>query len=160
MRIIFIAGPAFSGKSIYIERNFPEAKTVKISTFNKIAYEAIDNEELETLAKNAWLYCKEALQNTIRTAGADDTVILEHQLLKKDDRAFYLDAVREVTDEPVELIVMDPDEDMIERMLNFEKSFIMLHVYEKGKMELPEAQEGFARIEIAHPVFNEDDFKR
>ncbi|MDO4520595.1 MAG: hypothetical protein Q4B44_03030, partial [Erysipelotrichaceae bacterium] len=119
-----------------------------------------DNEELETLAKNAWLYCKEALQNTIRTAGADDTVILEHQLLKKDDRAFYLDAVREVTDEPVELIVMDPDEDMIERMLNFEKSFIMLHVYEKGKMELPEAQEGFAGIEIAHPVFNEDDFKR
>ena len=160
MRIIFIAGPAFSGKSIYAARYFPEAKVVKISTFNEIAYVAFDNEELETLAKNAWLYCKEALQNTIRAAGPDDTVILEHQLLKKDDRAFFLAAVREVTDEPVECIVMDPDEEMIEKMLDFEKSFIMLHVYEKGKMELPEAQEGFAKVEIAHPVFKEDDFMR
>lgn len=160
MRIIFIAGPAFSGKSIYIGQNFPEARLIKISTFNKIAYEAFDNEELETLAMNAQLYCKEALQNTIRTAGDDETVILEHQLLKKNDRAFYVKAVRDVTDTPIECVVLDPDEEMIEKMLGFEKSFIMLHKYEKGKMELPEVQEGFASVETVHPVFDQDAFRR
>jgi len=160
MRIIFIAGPAFSGKSIYIGQNFPEAKLIKISTFNKIAYEAIDNEELETLAMNAQLYCKEALQNTLRCAKEDETVILEHQLLKKEGRAFFIQAVREVTDEPIECFVLDPDEEMIEKMLDFEKSFIMLHKYEKGKMELPQAEEGFAKVEIVHPVFCQDAFKR
>lgn len=160
MRIIFIAGPAFSGKSIYIQQNFPEARLVKISTFNKIAYEAFDNEELETLAMNAQLYCKEALQNTLRCAKEDETVILEHQLLKKEGRAFFIQAVREVTDQPVECIVMDPDEEMIEKMLGFEQSFIMLHKYEKGKMELPAESEGFAKVEIVHPIFSMDAFRR
>ena len=160
MRIIFIAGPAFSGKSIYIQQNFPEARIVKISTFNKIAYAAFDNEELEELAKNAQLYCKEALQNTIRAAKEDDTVILEHQLLKKEERAFYLDAVKEVSAVPVECIVMDPDEEMIEKMLDFEQSFIMLHKYEKGKLELPSIEEGFASAEVVHPVFSPDAFRR
>ena len=54
----------------------------------------------------------------------------------------------------------EPDEEMIERMLDFEKSFIMLHVYEKGKMELPETAEGFAEVNVFHPVFCEDGFRR
>jgi predicted kinase len=160
MRIIFIIGPSFSGKSIYIKENFPDAKIVKISTFNKVVEAAYTNEEIEELAKNAQFYCAEALKNTIRSCKEDDIVILEHQLLKRQSREYYLSQVKEITDTPVECILMDPDEKMIEQMLDFEHTFIRLHQYEKSKLELPSEEEGFASVTAAHPVFNKDAFKR
>lgn len=160
MRIVFVIGPAFSGKSIYIRKEFPHSHKVNISTYNKIVDVAEDNVELETLAKNAQYYCREELQNRIRYAKEDDIIILEHQLLKKEGRAFFIRAVRELTDTPIECVVMAPSDEMVAKMLNFEKTLINFHAYEKGKLEMPEEDEGFASIKVIQPIFKEEDFKR
>lgn len=152
MRIVFVIGPAFSGKSVYIQREFPEATWIKISTFDKHVFEAESNLEVNQIADNAQLYCKADLQNRIRKAKEDEVIILEHQLLKKKQRAFFLDAVKEVTDTPVECIVMSPTDEMVKKLIqNIEQLFIF-YEYDKGKFEMPELDEGFASIKIERPV--------
>ena len=153
MRIIFIAGPAFSGKSLYVKREYPDASVIMISTYTKYAFSAESNEEIEEIAKNAQLYCAEELKRRIQCAPADGTVILEHRLLKKEGRKYYLNAVREVTDTPVELIVLDSDEETVRKVTGGEKQLASFHKYEKSKLEMPGEDEGFAKITVIHPVF-------
>ncbi|GEM_PF-1716355 len=159
MRILFVVGPAFSGKSIYIRKEYPNATVVNISTFNKYAKAAESNEELETIAMNAQLYCTEELRQRIQCAKEDDVIILEHQLLKKEGRAHYLQAVREVTDTPVECIVLDTDEENVQKVTSREHPLISFHLYEKGKLQMPSTEEGFASVTVVHPVFTEEDLK-
>lgn len=152
MRIIFVIGPAFSGKSIYIKREFPDATWIKISTFERHVFEAQSNLEVNQIADNAQLYCSENLKNRILHAKEDEIIILEHQMLKKKQRAFYLNAVREVTDTPVECIVMSPTDEMVKKLIeNIEQLFIF-YEYDKGKFELPSLDEGFQSIKIERPV--------
>ena len=80
MRIIFVIGPAFSGKSIYIQREFPDATWIKISTFEKHVFEAQSNLEVNQIADNAQLYCSQDLKNRILHAKEDEIIILEHQM--------------------------------------------------------------------------------
>ena len=117
MKTIFVTGPSFSGKSIYIRNELPDTKVININVFNKVAEVADNNDELEELGLNAYYYCREALQNTIRASGEDDTIVLECQLLGKEDRAFFIKAVREVTDAPIELVLMWPEEEKIYKLL-------------------------------------------
>ncbi|MBR4164308.1 MAG: hypothetical protein IKR11_12360 [Solobacterium sp.] len=152
MRIIFVIGPAFSGKSIYIQREFPDATWIKISTFEKHVFEAQSNLEVNQIADNAQLYCSQDLKNRILHAKEDEIIILEHQMLKKKQRAFYLNAVKEVTDTPVECIVMSPTDEMVKKQVqNIEQLFIF-YEYDKGKFEMPELDEGFQSIKIERPV--------
>ena len=160
MRIIFVIGPAFSGKSIYVKKNFPDATVVNISTFNRIAEVAEDNTELEKIAENAQIYCREDLLNRIRGAKEDEVIVLEHQLLTAASRKFFVDAIKEVTDTPIECVVMSPSDEMIEKMLNKEKALIVFHAYEKGKLELPSIAEGFDVINVVHPIFDPNDMQR
>ena len=159
MRILFVIGPAFSGKSVFIRREFPDAVKVNISNYNKIAYAAETNEELEEIAKNAQLYCMEELRRRILAAKEDDVIILEHQLLKKEGRAAWIALVRSVTDTPIECIVMAPTEETVRKMVSFEETLVRFHAYEKGKLELPDLDEGFSSITYLRPEFNEEDFK-
>ncbi len=157
MRIVFVVGPAFSGKSIYIEKEFPDAVKVNISTYNQTVYSAESNEEIEEIARNAQLYCMEELRRRILGAKEDDVIVLENQLLKKEGRKQFLSAVREVTDLPVECVVLAPSEEMVEKMLNYERSLIVFHAYEKGKLEMPSEEEGFCSVRIEAPEFREAD---
>lgn len=154
MKILFVTGPSFSGKSIYIRKMYPEAAVVSIGTYTQYVYAADTNEQLEEIAKNAQHYCRKELQERIKRAGENDTVILEHRLLKKKSRAFYIDAVREVTDAPIDCIVMSPDEDTIVRLLNGEQALLNLHEYEKKKLEIPERSEGFSSVTAVCPDFD------
>ena len=160
MRILFVIGPAYSGKSIYIRKEFPNAVVVNISNYNKYAKAAESNEELETIARNAMLYCTEELRHRILAAKEDDIIILENHLLKKKRREHFLNAVREVTDTPVECIVMDPSDEMEDRIVNHEQCLLHFHNYEKGKLEMPSTDEGFASVTVVHPEFSEEDCKR
>ena len=160
MRIIFVAGPAFSGKSIYIRKELPGAAVINVSTFYKNAFGADSNEEIDTIGRNAQLYCKEGLQNCIKSAKEDDMIVLEHHLLRKEIRRFFIDAVREVTDAPIECIVMEPSEEMVAKMLNNEQQLIHFHEYEKSKLEMPDTSEGFESVRTVCPVFSEEDCQR
>ena len=158
MKILFVTGPSFSGKSIYIRKTYADAKVVKISTFKEVVDVALSNEELEELAKNSYFYCREALMNTIRKSSDDDTVILECQLLNKASRKFYLDAVREVSEAPVECVLMRPEEEKIKELLADYPTLVSLHQYELGKLEMPSVEEGFAAVHIIRPEFEDTDW--
>jgi hypothetical protein len=71
-----------------------------------------------------------------------------------------VDAIKEVTDTPIECVVMSPSDEMIEKMLNKEKALIVFHAYEKGKLELPSVAEGFDVINVVHPIFDPNDMQR
>ena len=158
MKILFVTGPSFSGKSIYIRKEYQNAKVVNISVFKKSADAAETNEELEEIARNAYFYCREALMNTIRKASDQDTVVLEAQLLSKKARTFFLDAVREVTDAPVECVLLCPDEKKISELLKDHPTLISLHEYEKEKLEIPSNEEGFAAVTEIFPEFEDTDW--
>ena len=160
MKILFVTGPSFSGKSIYIRKEYSDATVVNLNVFKKVVGCADSNEELEQLAKNAYIYCREALKNTIRAAKEDDTVILEAQLLSKRARAYYLEAVKEVTDTPVECVLMAPDENKICTLLADHPTLISLHRYEKNKMESPSIEEGFAEVTVVFPEFEDTDWSQ
>ncbi len=151
MRIVFVIGPAFSGKSIYIRDHLPGATHVKISTFSQHVYQAETNDEIEQIAFNAQHYCAEDLKNRIRSAEKNETIVLEHQMLKKEDRQFFLAAVREVTDTPVECIVLSPTDEMVRHMLGNEQQLIIFYEYEKGKFEMPDEGEGFVSVRTVSP---------
>lgn len=158
MKILFVTGPSFSGKSIYIRREYPEAKVVNINVFKKMAEAADSNEELEMMARNAYYYCREGLMNTIRSAKENDVVVLECPLLSRRSREFYLQAVREVTDNRVECVLMCPDEDKIRELLSDHPTLVNLHVYEKSKLEMPAIEEGFYAVTVVHPDFEDTDW--
>jgi hypothetical protein len=158
MKILFVTGPSFSGKSIYIRKEYKDARVVNINVFKKSADAAETNEELEEIAKNAYFYCREALMNTIRKASENDTVVLEAQLLSKKARTFFLNAVREVTDTPVECVLLCPDEKKIRDLLKDHPTLISLHEYEKDKLEIPSTAEGFSAVTEVFPEFEDTDW--
>ncbi len=153
-------GPAFSGKSIYIRREFPNAEVVNISPFQKAVYAAESNDEINEIGMNADLYCMEELRQRVQRASDDAVIVLEHHLLKKEERARYLDTVRQVSDAPVECIVVTPYEDMVAKILDHNETLIRFHQYEKEKMEMPEVSEGFASVRTEYPEFSPEEWKR
>ena len=158
MRIIFVMGPAFSGKTVYIKRNFPDAKRIPISKWTEMVYSADTNDMIEEIASNVELYCLTELKERIRVYPDNRTIILEHALLRKEDRKFYLDGVREVTDLPVECIVMDPDSNTVKKLTDNTAQLMNFYMYEKKMMEMPTVEEGFASVTVVHPEFIEEDW--
>lgn len=152
MRIVFVMGPVFSGKSIYIKKQFPDARVVKMKVYDEFISSASDNDMMYELTENAHYYCREALVNTVRAAGENETVVLEHPMLKRDARDFFLNAVREVTDRPVECVVLKTDPEEVKEIADHQPAFIRLHDSEIGVMDIPGEDEGFCSVTIVTNV--------
>jgi len=152
MRIVFVMGPVFSGKSIYIKKQFPNARVVKMKVYDEFISSASDNDMMYELTENAHYYCREALVNTVRAAGENETVVLEHPMLKRDARDFFLNAVREVTDRPVECVVLKTDPEEVKEIADHQPAFIRLHDSEIGVMDIPGEDEGFCSVTIVTNV--------
>ena len=111
--------------------------------------DAISHEEYYQLRqKNA----TGAYVNTVRAAGEDETVVLEHPMLKRDARDFFLNAVREVTDRPVECVVLKTDPEEVKEIADHQPAFIRLHDSEIGVMDIPGEDEGFCSVTIVTNV--------
>lgn len=154
MRIVFVMGPVFSGKSIFIRNTFPDARVIKMKVYDEFISSASSNDMMYELTENAHFYCREALMNTIRDAKEDETVVLEHPMLKADAREFFLSAVREVTEAPVECYVMMTDPKEVEEIADHQSAFIRLHASEVGVMDVPQVSEGFASVQEVRNVLN------
>ncbi len=152
MRIVFVMGPVFSGKSIYIKKQFPDARVVKMKVYDEFISSASTNDMMYELTENAHYYCREALVNTVRAAGENETVVLEHPMLKRDARDFFLNAVREVTDRPVECVVLKTDPEEVKEIADHQPAFIRLHDSEIGVMDIPGEDEGFCSVTIVTNV--------
>ena len=155
MKIIFVCGPAFSGKSTYIQKHYPDATIVDLGSFVESVNEAETNEEIELMGANIETYCHEEFKNLVSFAREDEVLVLEHPLLRKEERLSYLEAVRSVTGCPVDCIMIAPETSVVEKALKKQAQLVTVYVYEKRIMETPTVDEGFASVTIVHPEFEE-----
>ena len=141
MSVIFVIGPAGVGKSTYIAEHFPEYKKVDLFDFQ---------EDFMTVNRvwQSYLDCAEALKTALKE---NENVVLEHTLLKAHRRTMYIEAVREITDAPIDIYVILPDvKTTMERRIARGFGFIS----EKSTKEeidmcdIPTKNDGFREIHV------------
>ena len=141
MTVTFVIGVAGAGKSEYIRRNF-KTDTIIVDLFNF-------QNHIVTFSDLAKSYdeCMESLKNACKT-GSD--VVLEHTLLKKCRRIPYINAVREITDCPINIVVINPPIETITERQKMRKIFTSVENIENALdvLEIPELDEGYDSINI------------
>lgn len=140
MRIIFVMGIAGSGKSTYIKENFTDFTVVDLYDFQQNCYTIQD-------CWKSYMDAKDALIEAIKKG---ENVILEHTLLKAERRKIYVDAVREITNVPIEIILINPEFNvLVER--HKKRNIYLSDDYIKSNLdvlEIPTKEEGFETISI------------
>lgn len=142
MSVIIVAGPTCAGKSTFIKDHFPDHTVVDLFDFQKdFKYVTVEG------VMQSYEECKNALQAALRQG---KNVVLEHTLLKQMRRPMYIDAIRECTNEPIEMYFLVPsDEQLIKQMR--ERSYasdIKTARSMKEVIELPTLSEGYAVVHI------------
>lgn len=143
MAIKIVMGPSCTGKSTFIKETFPNATVIDLFDFQK-DFMSVDE------VMQSYIDCRDALVNAIKE---NKDVVLEHTLLKAKRRPMYINAIKEVTDEPINVYVLIPDkEDYLKfaekRNCNMSKEIIDM-MFET--LETPTIEEGFNNIYIIKP---------
>ena len=152
MRLVFVMGPAMSGKTIYANTHFPGAEHIAVQNFSDVLSAAESNNEIDKIAENIEAYCRDTLTERIQAVDDDAVIVFEHPMLTKADRAFFIKGVREVTDAPIECILMSPDEETLHKMLFGQTLTIKLYEFERSKLEMPTVDEGFVSVKEENPI--------
>jgi predicted kinase len=138
MRIVFVMGPACAGKSTFIKKHFPDFYKVDLFDF-QTDFMSVD------MVMKSYEDCKNALIDAIKT---HENIVLEHTLLKAIRRKVYIDAVKEITDIPIEAYFIYPsDEELKENSL---KRKIKVDTWTlknyRETAEVPTKNEGFVSV--------------
>lgn len=147
MTIKIVMGIPCAGKSTFIKKYFPNSRKIDLYDFQKQykkinyfdimqSYEDVKNELLESIRNN-------------------EDVILEHTLLKAIRREMYIEAIKEITDEPIDVYLIHPT---IQR-------FKENHAIRLGEefhddelkeyfdtLEIPTTKEGFAHVYLVEDI--------
>lgn len=140
MRITFVMGLPASGKSTYIKNNFKDTKVIDLYDFQKNSF------TFEDIWKS-YMDCKDALIEAIKNG---EDVVMEHTLLKGIRRKIYIDAIREITNDPIDIIVINPPLEKLrdrekERKIYFNDECILNNL---KVLEIPTIEEGFNSVTI------------
>jgi predicted kinase len=137
-------GPACSGKTHFIKKNYPNAKVIDLYDFQKESYRSIEG------IWQSYEKCAEALKETIKNNVNNDTIILEHTLLKRIRREWYISQIREVTNEDIDIVCIKPSETTLykrikerEIEIDIEDTKMILSI-----LETPVIDEGYSNITI------------
>lgn len=141
MSVIIVAGPTCAGKSTFIKQNFPDRTVIDIYDFQQ---NCLINPDTILESYEA---CKVALQDALRSG---KKVVLEHTLLCQKRRPMYIDAIREITDEDIEMFFIIPT--ISEHMRRARQRNIKLTVdyvrYMHEIAEVPTIIEGYSNVHI------------
>ena len=101
-----VMGPSCAGKSTYIKEHFPNSTVVDL-------YECQEKYQVMNYTNviQSYIDAKEELVQAIKE-GKD--VVLEHTLLKSKRRPMYINAIKEVTDEPIVIYVLLPTAEQLD----------------------------------------------
>lgn len=145
MKITFVIGIPGSGKSTYISENFKDRKVIDLFDFQKPYKEKgwITKEEILKSYEDT----KEALLKCIKN---NEDVVLEHTFLRAIRRIPYLEAIKEITDYPIDIVVMKPSleilrERWIKRKMYIEDDEILNFL---NVLEIPSIEEGYSNVII------------
>ena len=142
MQITFVIGIPCSGKSTYIKENFPNTKIIDLYDFQKDLKCCTPDTIWESYIK-----AKDAVLECIKN---NEDVVLEHTMLRAERRKFYIDAIKEISDAPIDIVLINPLPEVIAK--NSEKRNIHKSVesieWELEILEFPEYEEGYRNITI------------
>ena len=141
--IIFVIGPAASGKSTFIKNNYPDAVVVDLFKFQQ-------NRNIFYSIWDTYVDCKEDLINKVKEFGNEKDIVLEHTLLLSKRRGMYIDAVREVSNQPIDIYLIKPsEEEFIKRRINRGlTSSVDICMEEMNMLETPTPEDGFRHAYI------------
>lgn len=141
-KLTIVMGIPGSGKSHYIEENFKDRKVFDLYKY-QVDYPILGVEEvIESYEK--------IKEDVIKALKDGEDVVMEHTLLRAIRRKPYLDAFREATDEPIEIILINPPKKVIVERKKERKIFIGESSIdaELECLEIPTEEEGFDKITI------------
>lgn len=150
MAINIVMGISGSGKSKFVQKNFPEMKHFSIGKIQRELREQKNtyNSSTELLIKANDLIEEYVLQ--IIRAGHD--VVMEHTLFKAKRRLRYINAIRKVTNEPIIIYYLKPtreelNKNLIESEEDIEEYFDFLWS-QTEEIETPNLAEGYEHVYI------------
>lgn len=152
MAIRIIIGTAYSGKSYFAQTRFPDALKLDI-------YEYQNQVKSEGALPNSFAILYEANErikkDLVDAVAEHKDVVMEHTLFKCKRRIVYVDAIREVSDERIELYLMWPSEDRLKDNIlkrdgdRDDNDDFFKHIKNVQKeIEMPNTAEGFSKIYI------------
>ncbi len=142
MKITIVMGIPGSGKSHYIKEHFSDRKVYDLYTYQEkkkfLTYETV-LESYEEL--------KDDIVNALKRG---ENIVIEHTLLKAIRRTPYIEAIREVTDDPIDIVVLYPP---IEVLKERQQQRGIFHTEDSIKadlelLEIPTTDEGFSEVTI------------
>ncbi|MBQ4284615.1 MAG: AAA family ATPase [Lachnospira sp.] len=153
MPIKIVMGTAASGKSHFIKTHFPEYEHLDVLDYQnevKKKYGDLDSVDFETYRMALAEANERIKEDLVKAVSEHKLVVMEHTLFKAKRRIVYVEALREVTDEPVEIYVMAPSDERLKDNIRQreeldERSFYRLKG-EWEQIELPNISEGFSKI--------------
>ena len=144
--INFVIGPACSGKSTFIKNTFHDALVIDLWDYQK-GYKYFTVENILESYEDA----KDILIEAIKERGHHQ-IVLEHTMLKKERRAEYIKAIREITDEPINCFVLKPSMEAYKEFCR--RRDVTPSTLEVQLLQDPKPEEGFASIYTIIPTLS------
>jgi predicted kinase len=142
MSVIIVAGPTCSGKTTFIKNNFPNHTVIDLFDFQKdIVFASYEN------IMQSYIECRDALVAALKRG---EDVVLEHTLLKAMRREMYINAIRSVTDAPVEMYFLMPSDEQLFKQMKERKYPGSIATAQQMKQiaEIPTTSEGYAVVHV------------
>ena len=145
-KVIFVMGIPCSGKSSYIQNNFPDVATIDLYDYQA---------NIQTI-EDVWKSYESVKDEIIKRLGNEDVVICEHTLLKAERREYYIHALKEAYPKiNCEIILCRPDIDAYKRNYMARHGEPVTDDFIKNRydgflevLEEPTEAEGFSKVSI------------
>jgi predicted kinase len=134
MSVIIVAGPLAAVKSNFVEQHFPDRTIIDLGNFQK----SINATPMDIF--KSYQACRDALQQALRE---NKKVVLKHPLLKRQRRPMYIDAIREFTDEDIEMYFLFPSLEKWKDTRLQEYVQLMCDI-----ADIPTVDEGYSKVHV------------
>ena len=143
--LTIVMGPSCAGKSTYIQEHFEKS----IPVFDLFIYQQNLPHSLHGIMES-YQRCADDLCDALKNRPTDD-VILEHTLLKRIRRDWYMERIRQVYDGPIEIICLKPSMETLrhnskQRFGTPDSDWVLQSSLDI--LELPTMDEGYTNIKI------------
>lgn len=141
MAVTIVMGPTCSGKSHLIKERFANAKVIDLYDFQGNGFVTVES------IWQSYVSCADALKRAIKE---HKDVVLEHTLLKRIRREWYIEQIRMVTNDEIKIICIVPT---VEELLDHAKLRKIHMSKDEAKsmleiLEIPTEDEGYSNVEI------------